>query len=346
MENSQGYRQERRGYNEQSNWDRGSHRGEHGYGNQRGNRYHDSGRYDQQQNYYEDRRHNQRSFRGSEESSTQRQDKYHWSRENRFSSLQNEPEQNNEVEAIPNTIKTDIKSWAESKMWPFSCYSYTKGAKCIDGLPDISPEELRVLAYLHPSTYRDIVGEIESTYIKRKDELYEMSEQTKANIQSFLRSPVDSSPSGELKIAVLYGPQFSFLKENPDAADSASNPPTQQSNVLLPSPPYASGAFGAETSTSEPPMPSFSFKTQDTTPQSSSNIFGAATSSPDGSRTPKDSKSVMSVFGSSFGDQTPSAKTEIYTSEDLLTETEKQQFLNDRFTIGQIPTRPPPKAYC
>ena len=32
-------------------------------------------------------------------------------------------------------------------MWPFSCYSYQRGASCLPGLSDVSSEELRWQAY-------------------------------------------------------------------------------------------------------------------------------------------------------------------------------------------------------
>ena len=32
-------------------------------------------------------------------------------------------------------------------MWPFSCYAYTKEVPCVPDMEDLSPEELRLLAY-------------------------------------------------------------------------------------------------------------------------------------------------------------------------------------------------------
>ena len=40
-----------------------------------------------------------------------------------------------------------MEMWAESHMWPFSCYSYKREGNCIPRLTDTSPEEVRWMAY-------------------------------------------------------------------------------------------------------------------------------------------------------------------------------------------------------
>ena len=37
-------------------------------------------------------------------------------------------------------------------MWPLSCYSYGKECPCLPGLIDVSPEEVRLAAYLARSS--------------------------------------------------------------------------------------------------------------------------------------------------------------------------------------------------
>ena len=44
-------------------------------------------------------------------------------------------------------IREDMEIWAESHMWPFSCYSCQREGSCLPGLSDVSPEELRWQAY-------------------------------------------------------------------------------------------------------------------------------------------------------------------------------------------------------
>ncbi len=39
-------------------------------------------------------------------------------------------------------------------------------------------------------------------------------------------------------------------------------------------------------------------------------------------------------------------KTSLYTPMEELTPAEKEQFMADKFTLGKIPTRPPPKELC
>lgn len=40
-------------------------------------------------------------------------------------------------------------------MWPLSCYSYQKDVSCVPGLLEVSPEELRLLAYMAKSSGND-----------------------------------------------------------------------------------------------------------------------------------------------------------------------------------------------
>ena len=44
-------------------------------------------------------------------------------------------------------IREDMEIWAESHMWPFSCYSCQREGRCLPRLTDVSPEELRWKAY-------------------------------------------------------------------------------------------------------------------------------------------------------------------------------------------------------
>ncbi len=44
-------------------------------------------------------------------------------------------------------IRIDMEEWVVSKMWPLSCYAYTKETPCIEGFADISMDELRWEAY-------------------------------------------------------------------------------------------------------------------------------------------------------------------------------------------------------
>merc|ERR1719495_2623151 len=48
---------------------------------------------------------------------------------------------------IITTVKQDMDSWEKSGQWTFSCYSCFKDCESVPGLPDYSPEELRLEAY-------------------------------------------------------------------------------------------------------------------------------------------------------------------------------------------------------
>ena len=48
-------------------------------------------------------------------------------------------------------IRRDVES-NRNNMWPLSCYSYHKEAACVPGLIEVSPEELRLLAYMAKSS--------------------------------------------------------------------------------------------------------------------------------------------------------------------------------------------------
>lgn len=45
------------------------------------------------------------------------------------------------------TIRKDMEEWSASTLWPLSCYGHAKEEPCVPGLMEMSPEELRLLAY-------------------------------------------------------------------------------------------------------------------------------------------------------------------------------------------------------
>ena len=51
------------------------------------------------------------------------------------------------MDPLSQVIREDMEIWAESHMWPFSCYSCQREGSCLPGLRDVSPEELRWQAY-------------------------------------------------------------------------------------------------------------------------------------------------------------------------------------------------------
>lgn len=254
-----------------------------------------------------------------------KQDKYHWSNNNRYVALEQEEKSSNDNDVMFSTIKNDVKTWAESKMWPFSCYSYTKGSGCLDGLPDISPEEMRVLAVLHPSEYLNIVSEIESTYSTAKDEIFAMSDATKGNLLSQMNN-IDNNPSRDLKISTFYGMQFNF--HSADSSGSCTQSPIVHQSSF--------------TSQSTSSVHDLSHSVVCPTPANAT-----PTSTVSISHTTEKSQNI-SLFGSRVSNHSASIPiaNKVYTKHDSLTDAEKKKFEAKRFTIGEIPTRPPSEQLC
>lgn len=315
--------------------ERHNNRGRQNY-NENYNRGHQSQKYYGTRNYdYDDGSsysHGKSSYdRGY--SRTSKQDRYHWSKKdnsfssnNRFSALSEEKNSNTDAEVIFTTIKTDVQTWAESKMWPFSCYSHTKEAACIEGLPDISPEEMRVVTLLHPQQYQTIWNEVEANYCKVKDELYAMSNDTKGNLMSQL-TETDSNPSRDLKISYLYGPEFNF---------SQKKSATQQTSIPVSVPTTTLQANSFINSGNTMPSHETGTVSNSTGPQATSTPF----------------KSPPSQNISVFGSTTPRSSvnsgesSDVFTPLSMLSNEEKASFEAEKFTLGKIPTKPPSQQYC
>lgn len=279
-----------------------------------------------QQNYYEDRG-SRRNNNKSIDNPNKDFEKYHWNRENKFAALQEEPKSETNPDIIISTIQKDMKLWNESKMWPYSCYSYTRGTRCIEGLADISPEEIRVLAHLHQSQYSTIIEEINRTYIRTKEELFEMSQSMKSDVLSNLNGMIESNPSSDLKIVEFYGPQYNF--ESDKKAEPLQQPQGQSFSFNL-----------EQNKGTTATIPSASFDTN------AGGFSLAAVQKPTNSPAAKN----ISVFGVKMTEKklplNSGKDSGVYTPHDLLTETEKTQFEADRFIAGQIPTRPPSELFC
>ncbi len=63
------------------------------------------------------------------------------------------------------------KAMEERNVWAFSCYSYAKEMACMPGLIELSPEEVRLLAYTANSagTYPNFVQNMEEVRRKQAD---------------------------------------------------------------------------------------------------------------------------------------------------------------------------------
>lgn len=258
---------------------------------------------------------------------TSHDDKYHWSKNqqqqqivsgNRFDKLRDESGPGAQIDAVMETIKSDIKTWASSSMWPFSCYSHTKGNACIDGLPDVSPEEMRVVFLLHQQQYQSVWNELEANYCKRKDELFEMSDSEKQNLIAQIQN-TDSNPSEHLKVSLLYGTGNDFKKQPDSSSTSSFNSPATK----LPSP--------------------------NSLPNPTTTVFNSNTSKPIADNSNVNvKKPAFSVFGSPSAQANSNylVESDICTPFDDLSAHEKASFEAAKFVLGRIPNRPPPTQYC
>ena len=74
------------------------------------------------------------------------------------------------------------------------------------------------------------------------------------------------------------------------------------------------------------------------------NVFGGGTPSTFGSATPSTFGSAPTSFGGpTHATQPTDSANTVYTPMDKLTKEEREQFEAATFTLGRIPTRPPPR---
>ncbi|XP_076821454.1 nucleoporin NUP42-like [Clavelina lepadiformis] len=285
--------------------------------------------------------------RGSGKQQTfQNQDKFHWNKNNanRFSAFQ---EQRNDIQSMDNasheqqiisTIQEDMKAWLQERMWPFSCYSYAKETKCLEGLPDIQPEELRTIFYLHGmESYQGIIQEVKAMYSMRKQELASMNDAVKSAILGNLNSSVEDNPSSCLTILKMYGPGVGFKAV---AEIGRKSPAGTTSDAPLSNPTFPPSQF---TDTQKLSVPSFGTSNLVSLPET-------VPSTPPASISTSTAAVKPSLFKSDgvAKEQSSVAVTSdsTYTDKTQLSEAEIEQFEAASFILGKIPMRPPPIEYC
>ena len=86
-----------------------------------------------------------------------------------------------------------METWAESQMWPFSCYSCGKEVSCVPRLEDLSPEELRWKAYLakqDPAAQAAYHEELQSLQEKVMGVRRELRRITPDSVQALVRTHI------------------------------------------------------------------------------------------------------------------------------------------------------------
>ncbi|XP_015907096.1 nucleoporin NUP42 [Parasteatoda tepidariorum] len=239
---------------------------------------------------------------------------------------------NEENMILVERIKEDITSWELGNQWPFTCYSPLPKKGDLPGFSDISFEELRyeALQAEENNSFNYFVENINKALLdvqNRRSKLKEPTEELLSTIEK-LRAGEFLMKATETKDFV---PLMNFTQTvSEDIADEI--PLNTQSSM-------SASSFSFKTSLDkDSPMKtntsaSFSFKTApDQTTSASSFTF----------KVPETDKLPSTMFSSKDLD----VPDPIYTPMDQLSEQDKEQFSASTFTLGKIPTVPPPKVFC
>lgn len=298
--------------------------------------------------------------------------------QNRFSALDTPSTFNKSGRAAPTAdddndrkceiIQNDMEIWDSSGQWGFSTYSSSKNP--LSGFTDLSPEELRFEYYTSRASgnlqsYINGVNQLLSQWRSRVQELKIMNATTRAALLRELNNNAAQGSSagfGSTDTGSTFGLGFgasdqlsSFSFATPASGfGSVSAPPPSGFGAASTAPPPS--GFGASPA---PPASSFSFAASDKTSAAAPTGFGSASGF-------SFSSGVVGGFGFDFGAQTPvtsgttsafgqpstsasapaasagGASDCLFSAEASLTAEELNQFKAKRFTLGQIPLKPPP----
>ncbi|XP_077403945.1 nucleoporin NUP42 [Vanacampus margaritifer] len=274
------------------------------------------------------------------------------------------------------SIQNDIKTWECSGQWGFSCYCSYKTQ--LSGFSDVSPEELRLEYYSTKASgdlqsYLNGINLLLSQWRSRVQELLLMNPATRAALLAELKNPSHQasssgfgSPASEFRsssfgnkefgAAQVQASAFSFAAPAGGFGSSAAptSAPAFGSAISAPTgfgAPSSSSGFGSGASTAA----SFSFASPSTNqPAASSSGFGSAS----GFSFSSTANNIKGAFGSGFASEAPAgslfgqssaaagsaggASDMLFSPESELTPEELHQFKAQRFTLGQIPLKPPP----
>ncbi|KPP68541.1 nucleoporin-like protein 2-like, partial [Scleropages formosus] len=284
--------------------------------------------------------------------------------ENRFSALDTHQTTDRGLQDDNNknleTVHKDMEIWETSGQWLFSCYSILKAS--IPGFPEYSPEELRMEYYKcretgNLQTYANSVQQLISQWRSRVQELKNLNSTSLAKLVSF---------SGTESNAFSFAPSSSGF-----GSTSTPGAPTGFGSLgsTQPAPLFGSSAStsSSASSSSDPSAATFSFavpvanKEQVTGFGSTSAAgfsftsagFGNSfTSAPTAGASPGQGSSVFggssTVTGTGSGMVAAGAASsgspadKLFTPQSELTPEELKEFMGKRFTLGQIPLKPPP----
>uniref|UniRef100_A0A096MH55 Nucleoporin NUP42 n=1 Tax=Poecilia formosa TaxID=48698 RepID=A0A096MH55_POEFO len=299
---------------------------------------------------------------------------FSFSSSNRFSAL--DASNAFDKHFISEVIQADVDAWESSGQWGFSCYSTFKTP--ISGFTDLSPEELRLEYYSSRASgdlqgYLNGVNQLLSQWKSRVQELKIMNPSTRMALLAELKGTAPQSSSSGFGSATTtgFGSSTSGFgnKANSDHSDhagfgapaqsstfgfpalssgfgsSSTSSPSTGFGSLITAPTQSPSGFG---SSAAPSASSFSFATPsaDKPPPTASSGFGSASGFSFSSTT----ATAGGGFGSAFGTAAASpgagpvgdVADGLFSPESKLTQEELNQFKAKRFTLGQIPLKPPP----
>uniref|UniRef100_UPI00358E9EB4 nucleoporin NUP42 isoform X1 n=2 Tax=Myxine glutinosa TaxID=7769 RepID=UPI00358E9EB4 len=275
-----------------------------------------------------------------------------------FSAVENKNDQ--PMQMMIGCIQKDIASWHESGQWLLSCYSPSKEQSCISGFVDHSPEELRFEFYCARvendlPKYAERMRQRISAWHQRKNYIVQMNGSTKASL-----------------IVELAGKPVPQQRTFPSTSQVAQFDISDTLNG------FGAPGFGAPAAPGfgAPAAPGFGAPAAPGFGAPAVPGFGAPAPQPFGSGIPVlgsfprptvPTPAFSSTTAVSFNFQmevrpllpqsSPASKPpvyatststidplpmEVYTSIDLLTAEELEQFKVQEFSVGRIPIKPPP----
>ncbi|XP_054268027.1 nucleoporin NUP42-like isoform X1 [Macrosteles quadrilineatus] len=235
------------------------------------------------------------------------------------------------VQEIMQIVLRDITQLEKGGQWQLSCYSPLKELPNMPGLEDYSPEELRWECYkalqngslpLCQVIVQQLYGNVAKIIneLKRKDSGYSI-------IDRWLQE------SEQQRVQTKDQPSTIF--SSPFVGSSVTEPPTQQAQP-------ASISFSLQQQQQPQPYQQNNplFLNSQASPVFSSN----QNTSPSPPIFP--SNQSTSAFASPLSVSRTLVDNQAYSAKEALTEAELVAFQADRFVLGSIPIKPPPRMFC
>ncbi|XP_057684330.1 nucleoporin NUP42 [Corythoichthys intestinalis] len=280
------------------------------------------------------------------------------------------------------TIQSDMKTWESSGQWGFSCYSNFKAqlSGFTDLSPEeLRLEYYSTKASGDLQSYLNGVNLLLSQWRSRVQDLLIMNPATRAALLAELKNPAHQASSSAFGstsdgfgsssfgfgsqgfgAAPVQASTFSFAAP----AGGFGSSPAPASAPSFGGAISAPAGFGAPSSFSgfgsaAPSAASFSFTSSSSSqPPASASGFGSASGFSFSSTATNSNNNNKVAFGSTFGSVAPTgslfgqssataasaggASDSLFSANSELTPEELEQFKAQRFTLGQIPLKPPP----